>query len=440
VFNPGNATGERILSAGGLYAPTIRHNDGTFFITCTNVVRNAHGDESCSENFILTTRRIWECDWSDPIWFDFEGIDPSLFFDDDGRVYMHGSRGPGPWTTISLVEIDVSNGDKKSPERTIWRGTGGTWLEGPHIYKNGQSYHLLASEGGTHEGHSITAARSVSGIWGPYVAYEDNPMLPPRDRDSYIRYVGHCDAFQGEGGNWWGVCLGVRKGVEGRCPMGRETFLTHGKWEEGGFLSFCYPDMVLEDIAIPESTGDLSVEPLVDFVYIRDANLEDYDISPDGKTIQIVPSTVELSSSIDSPAFVGKRQRRLHGYASGRIQTTSMNHFCAGLSVYKDEIRNICIFFDSATCSIVTQVTNDAQGISRCSRTSIRCIGSIELKIEYEESEYRLLYRAVEDWVCVIHVDALCITDMDFVGPVIGVFATATDRDINIMFSDFHVE
>ena len=48
-------------SSGGIYAPTIRYNDGTFYMVTTNV--------SGDGNFFVTTTDP-SGEWSDPIWLE----------------------------------------------------------------------------------------------------------------------------------------------------------------------------------------------------------------------------------------------------------------------------------------------------------------------------------------------------------------------------------
>ncbi|KAJ4245233.1 hypothetical protein NW762_014103 [Fusarium torreyae] len=117
--------GEVLLATGDLYAPTIRHHNGTFYIVCTNALVHMAKASNDKHNFILSTTDIWASSWSDPVYFDFEGIDPDILFNDDGKVYITGSATPGPWTRINCFEVDVNNGKRLSEERTLWKGTGG---------------------------------------------------------------------------------------------------------------------------------------------------------------------------------------------------------------------------------------------------------------------------------------------------------------------------
>jgi alpha-N-arabinofuranosidase len=130
----------------GIYAPTLRYHDGTFYMITTNVGNGG--------NFIVTATRP-EGPWSEPVMLQQQGIDPSLFFE-DGKCYMVSN----PDNTIMLCEIDAKTGRQLTPSRPIWQGMGGRYPEGPHIYKKDGYYYLLISEGGTELAHHLTIARS----------------------------------------------------------------------------------------------------------------------------------------------------------------------------------------------------------------------------------------------------------------------------------------
>jgi beta-xylosidase len=178
--------GDVMHGTGGLYAPTIRHRNGTVYIVCTNIIRARNPDKDLAENFIVSTTDIWSGEWSDPVYFEFRGIDPSIFFDGDGKAYIQGSAAPGPMTKIHLFEIDLKTGKKLTEEKKIWDGTGGIYPEGPHLYKKDSWYYIMISEGGTFEGHMITVARSKN-VWGPYEAFKQNPILTAGGTSEYIR-------------------------------------------------------------------------------------------------------------------------------------------------------------------------------------------------------------------------------------------------------------
>jgi alpha-N-arabinofuranosidase len=78
-------------------------------------------------NFYVHTDDI-DGEWSEPLLVDQPGYDPSLFFDDDGRVYLTAAGGG-----ISQCEIDITTGSRLGPSQQVWSGTGGAYPEGPHL-------------------------------------------------------------------------------------------------------------------------------------------------------------------------------------------------------------------------------------------------------------------------------------------------------------------
>ncbi|KAK2811166.1 hypothetical protein FQN50_002263 [Emmonsiellopsis sp. PD_5] len=466
-FFPPDSRGDVMLSTGGLYAPTVRHHAGTFYIVCTNVIHTTHPDtKDRPENFILTTTDIHANNWSDPIPFDFRGIDPSIFFNDDGdgdgRAYIQASASPGPMTTITQFEINPATGEKLSAEKILWTGTGDIYPEGPHLYKKDGWYYLMISEGGTFDGHMVTVARSRD-LWGPYESYEHNPILTARDTEEYIQATGHCDVFQDLRGRWWGVCLGTRK-REGRYVLGRETFLTTAEWKEGDWpvLDQVRLDPNPNDGSLLARKEDLRTEPGVDYLYIRDPELDHYSFSDDDNgTITLTASAADISQWQDPTTFIGKRQRKHDGIAKVTLHnpqptpaaTTTTTTLKAGLAYYKDEHRHIKLFHDFSTSEIVLELTNNAKSISRTVRHGLgqqemTTNDAVTFRVEYTEVEYRFSFSMGGDededvarsWVVVGCVDALEMTGPDFVGPVIGVFATAREEGVRAKFEGLGVE
>ncbi|MDO4338698.1 MAG: glycoside hydrolase family 43 protein [Eubacteriales bacterium] len=227
--------------SGGIWAPTIRYDRGVFYVTAT---LDAYG------NFIISTEDPYK-EWSDPVWVNMGGIDPSLYFE-DGKAYYctNQSLHPG-MEEITLAEIDIISGERRSPVRTIWCGTGGGHLEGPHIYLVNGWYYLLAAEGGTNFNHMATIARSRS-IWGPYESCPRNPILTNRhDTVKQVQCSGHGDLFEDHRGNWWMVHLAIRTARRTMTQLGRETFLTPVVWENG------WPGIGTNKMAALEQEGPL---------------------------------------------------------------------------------------------------------------------------------------------------------------------------------------
>lgn len=218
-------------ASGGIYAPTIRWHEGVFFMTTTNV--------SDRGNFIVHTRNLSE-GWSEPCWVEQGGIDPSLFFDDDGTVYFlsTGNRQDGT-CMIQMCEVDPFSGKQLTPSIEISLGCGGKFPEGPHIYKRDGYYYLMLAEGGTEYGHMETIQRATT-PYGPYEPCPHNPILTHRDDSrGEIFCTGHGDLVEDQNGNWWMVCLGTRCLHGAYAPLmqhhlGRETFLAPVMWDKDG--------------------------------------------------------------------------------------------------------------------------------------------------------------------------------------------------------------
>lgn len=225
-----------IASSGGLYAPTIRHHDGRFWVVCTLV---DPADAERGGNFLVTATDP-AGPWSDPVWLGGAGIDPSLFFDDDGRAWLHGTRlaRQPQWhdqTEVWVREFDLATLAPVGPETVIWHGAmlGVVWAEAPHLYKVDGTYYLLAAEGGTDFHHSVCVARSAS-VTGPYESNRCNPVLTHRHlgRDVDVVGVGHADLVEALDGSWWAVLLAMRPHGGYHYPLGRETFLVPVVWED----------------------------------------------------------------------------------------------------------------------------------------------------------------------------------------------------------------
>ena len=214
-------------TSAGIYAPTLRYHNGHFYMITTNVGGGG--------NFFVWAEDI-RGPWSDPIWIDHDGIDPNLFWDDDGKVYYTGTwiEGSDP-QGIGQFEIDLNTGKKLSDTKIIWYGTGGRCPEGPHMYKKDGWYYLLIAEGGTEYGHMVTVARGKN-VWGPFESCPRNPIFSHRDDIcSPFQATGHADMVADPAGNWWMVFHAIRPTASLLHHIGRETMLTPMSWSEDGW-------------------------------------------------------------------------------------------------------------------------------------------------------------------------------------------------------------
>lgn len=223
--------GERM--SHGIWAPTIRYHNGIYYVSATNV--------SYKGNFYVTAEKA-EGKWSEPHWIkgaDF-GIDPELFFDDDGKVYMvsaspyaHPSY---PSQSIIAAEVDLSKDCVINGPWIIWDGAlkKAHSPEAPHIYKKDGWYYLISAEGGTESYHCVTVSRSRD-IRKKFDGYAGNPILTHRHlgKNYPVTCVGHGDLICTPGNQWYMALLGMRNNEYHFQSIGRETFIVPVSWQEG---------------------------------------------------------------------------------------------------------------------------------------------------------------------------------------------------------------
>ncbi|MDR1718453.1 MAG: glycoside hydrolase family 43 protein, partial [Prevotella sp.] len=227
-----------IRLSGGIYAPTIRYNkyNDTFYLitTCTDGIGN----------FIVKTKNPKENNWSEPVPLHFGGIDPDIFFDEDGKAYIvHNDEPDGKpewdghrsiWLRQFSVEGDSIFGEKKMiVDGGTDKAKHPVWIEAPHLYKINGYYYLLCAEGGTSVQHSEVVFRSES-IFGPYIPWKNNPILTQRDlpenRKNPVTSAGHADLIQTAEGDWYAVFLACRPYEGNYYNTGRETFMLPVTW------------------------------------------------------------------------------------------------------------------------------------------------------------------------------------------------------------------
>src|SRR5689334_20072958 len=218
----------------GIWAPCLSHADGLFWLVYTDVKRY-DGNFKDTHNYIVTAPEITG-PWSDPIYINSSGFDPSLFHDDDGRKWFvnmawdHRVR-PLLFAGIALQEFDPKQGKLVGPRKNIFQGTDLKLVEGPHLYKRNGWYYLLTAEGGTGYDHAVTFARSKN-IDGPYelhplkylVTAKDTPLNP-------LQRAGHGDWVDTPDGRSYLVHLTGRPTTQKRrCVLGRETAIQELEW------------------------------------------------------------------------------------------------------------------------------------------------------------------------------------------------------------------
>lgn len=217
-----------VRSSGGVFAPTIRWHGGRFYMVTTILGRG-----NC---YTWTEDPAGE--WSDPVYVDQGGIDPSLYFEDDKVFFTSSTTDDQGVPGIAQCLIDIATGRRLSPSRVIWRGSGGRFVEGPHLYRIGGTYYLLAAEGGTEYGHMVVCAKGLTPD-GPFESDPHNPILTNRDKGGYpVQGVGHGDLVRDMHDNWWMVHLGFRQigFFEQYHHLGRETFIEPVTFTSDGWM------------------------------------------------------------------------------------------------------------------------------------------------------------------------------------------------------------
>lgn len=320
-------------ASDGIYAPTIRYNDGVFYMITTNINLRKH--------ILVTNTNPKQNKWSDPILLEQEGIDPSLFFDDDKKVYLTTSGDQ----RIVQSEIDIKTGKKISEEKVIWLGTGCKFPEGPHLYKLNDFYYLLISEGGTEYNHMVTVARSNS-PFGPFKSCPHNPILSHAGKINQIQATGHADIVQDEDGNWFMVALGIRpNGYPPVHHLGRETFLVPFTFDDNNWPCIedkCIPSSLqtdkryinYNDSSIEDDFSGLELKHWWNFLRFSNTDLYNIDIKEQKLRLGCAPATID---STDKQSFLGIRQRHFDCTFSVSLTFTPDKNEAAGICIRMNE-------------------------------------------------------------------------------------------------------
>lgn len=309
---------DQMYSSGGIFAPTIRHHAGKFYLITTVV--GASGGRG--GNFFVTATNA-AGPWSEPVWLDRAGIDPSLFFDADGKVYytrqVDGERGYSGQQLLNL-----QTGKLEGEIKELWRGTGGVWPEGPHLYKINGKYYLMISEGGTSYDHRLTVARSDS-PWGPFESNPKNPILTHKHlTNEPFQALGHGDLVETPDG-WWVTFLGFRPQGGRYHHIGRETFLAPVTWEDGWPvvnggkpIPATLPAPKLKPHPWPQEAARdefASTKLRLNWQFVRNPIAENYSLTAQPGWLRFHGSAVSLND-VDTPTFIGRPQTDFNCTAS----------------------------------------------------------------------------------------------------------------------------
>ncbi len=314
--------------SGGIYAPSIRFHEGTFYMITTLI-----GGEG--GNFFVTAKNP-AGPWSEPTWLhEINGIDPSFFFDENGKAYIinNGPVADGKplyngHRAIWIQEFDVVT--QKPVGKRVEVINGGTdiskkpiWIEGPHLFNKNGYYYLLAAEGGTGIDHSEVIFRSKS-IWGQYEVFEGNPIMTqrdmPADRPNPATCTGHADFVETPNGEWVAVYLACQPYSEEYFNTGRQTFIQEVDWKGEWPIIIKKGEAVPYNVSLPlkPETGKQSFreysanwkddfdapELKFDWNFIRTPNEKWYNIENGFLTINARPISID---EVGNPSFIGRR-------------------------------------------------------------------------------------------------------------------------------------
>ncbi|MGI4732452.1 MAG: glycoside hydrolase family 43 protein [Janthinobacterium lividum] len=356
ISRPGQLSFGHLAMSRGVFAPAISHHDGRFWIINTCV--------DCGGNYVLTATNP-AGPWSDPVWLrDVGGIDPSIFWDDDGRAWIVNNDAPSgtprypghraiwlhqfDWhamNTVGTAKVVVDGG--VYPERKP------VWIEGPHLYKRAGRYYLMDAEGGTSVNHSevIFSADRVDGPYTPAPPARE-PILTQRDLDparpNPITSAGHADLVDIGGDRWWAVFLATRPYADNLYNTGRETFLLPVSWQDG------WPTILPHGEAIPAIA---KAPPLpVDTAPTSTSNIERDDFSgpelapewvmmrnPDtrwwrlgGGGVSLDPRPVGLGD-MGNASFIARRQQQADATATTEVRFAPAEGQAAGLAALQND-------------------------------------------------------------------------------------------------------
>ena len=411
-----------VQSNGGIHAPTIRYNKGVYYIISTNVYYDAEKKKADMVNFIITANNP-AGPWSDPIHIEgAPGIDPDLFFDDNGRVWYVGNQAPENPSfdgegEIWLQELDLNEYSLIGERHLLWRGAcGGVWAEGPHMYKKDGKYYLIIAEGGTSFNHAVMVAMSEN-IEGPYISNPRNPILTSRhlSYDNWVNSTGHGDIIELDDGRYYIVFLGIRNEINRGSNMGRETFIAPLSWEREPFEWKENKDLwpvvspisgkiekvnkVIFENSVQENSNnfrdDFNAKHLNLKWNFRRIPLEDiYSLSKRAGYLRMYCNQ-NIIKERSRAALMGFKQKETDfEYFVNMNFNPEKDKAEAGVSIFQkdDNYINFTVFKNEEKIFIKMYAFQNDKIISVYEQEIVDYKGKIKLKISSEEGEYKFLY------------------------------------------------
>ncbi|CAG9620948.1 glycoside hydrolase family 43 protein [Sutcliffiella rhizosphaerae] len=434
----------------GIYAPTIRYHNGVYYMITTFVVSKT----GARKNFFVTATDP-AGPWSDPFWLDnAPGIDPSLFFDDDGRVYYTGNRAPASGQQyqkhmeIWLQELDLKTKALVGPSYSLWDGAlkNAHAQEAPHLYKVGEYYYLIIAEGGTGFTHAVTIARSKN-LTGPYEGCKRNPILSHRHlgRNHEITCIGHADIVETHKGDWWMVCLGTRPYGGDYKNLGRESFLVPFEWEDGWPLVNPGKGIVEMEMPFP-NLEEKKVPPLLEKDHFDDASLGqqwNFIRTPRGDFWSLTERESHLRLKLKqeslteelNPSFIGRRQQHQNFAVTSAMEFAPLSESeSAGIVLLQSTDYHFRFVKTRINETEVIQLIERKAGEDRVLAGQIVQSKTLYVKVEAVGQDYSFYYGDSEEEWKELFKDAdgrILSTDVagGFVGAYIGMYATSNGAD-----------
>lgn len=433
----------------GVFAPAIAHHDGLFYVINTSVDGGG--------NFYVTAKNA-AGPWSDPHWLhEIDGIDPSFFFDADGKAYVVNNGPPegkplyDGHRAIWIQEFDVRSGKLTGPRKVIVNGgvdisKEPIWIEGPHLYRREGWYYLMCAEGGTGPGHSEVIFRSKS-PWGPYQPYAGNPILTQRDLDPAradpITNSGHADIVEAPDGSWWAVFLASRAYGGVHYNTGRETVLLPVTWQDGWPVILGHGKTIPYVAKGPAFMAPAKQAPLTgnftwrdefdraaldpSWIQVRTPQQQWFDLGAKQGALTIAASPVRLEE-LKNPSFLAHRQQHTSFDASTALEAAPEG-VAAGLAAFQNE--KYWFFLGSRRIGNDTEVfleRNAGKGPSIVTSTRIPAAATLRLRIAGDAGNYSFFYDADgKGWHALKEGEDGTILSTDvaggFVGAIVGPYA-----------------
>ncbi len=434
----------------GVFAPSIAFHEGTFYII--NTLVDAGG------NFFVTAKDP-AGPWSDPVWLrEIDGIDPSFFFDEDGKAYVV-NNGPPVGTprydghrAIWIQEFDAATNKLVGPRQVLVDAGADPakkpiWIEGPHLYRVKGWYYLMCAEGGTERGHSEVVFRAKSPV-GPFEPAVDNPILTQRDlaegRPDPVTNAGHADLVQYRDGSWWAVFLASRPYEGYRFNTGRETFLLPVSWKDG-WPRILPPGQPVPTVlkapsysrAVDTPGDDLSGNMRHSEEFFARAGPEwiqvrvpkekwaDFEARRGALTIRPLPVNLDEKRNM---SFLARRQQHQNFDASTQFTPPAAPGVAAGIAVYQNEEN--WYFLGSRRTADGLQLFLERRAGARFTVTggpAIAAVAALKLRVSGTGAKYSFYYDAGQGWQALRENDDGTFLSSEvaggFVGTVLGPFA-----------------